>query len=119
MRWASPVSGGTARTRPPSSGSCSTCSRSTPGTSATWTSSPSSPPAPQENKGRSSLAVLLGHALVQALAQALDPGAQQVARLQVHRGLTGVAHPAAGAGGDQVAGPQRDRLAGVGNDPGR
>ena len=45
MRWASPVTAGTAPTRPPSSGSCSTCSRSTPGTSATWTSSPSSPPA--------------------------------------------------------------------------
>ena len=42
---ASPVTAGTAQTRPPSSGSCSTCCRSTPGTSATWTSSPSSPPA--------------------------------------------------------------------------
>src|SRR5712691_4373722 len=50
MRWANPVTAGTARTRRPSSGSCSTWSRNTPGTSATWTSSPSSPPAAQENK---------------------------------------------------------------------
>jgi hypothetical protein len=59
---------------------------------------------------------LLWYALVQALAQALDPRPQQVARPQVHRRLASVAHPAAGAGGDQVAGPQGDRLAGVGDD---
>src|SRR6266581_2654075 len=59
---------------------------------------------------------LVGHALVDALAQALDPGAQDVAWLQVDRRLPGVAHPAGGAGGDQVAGPQRDRLARVGDD---
>jgi hypothetical protein len=48
---------------------------------------------------------LLRHALVHALAHALDEGAHHVAGPQVDRGLAGVAHPAGRAGGDQVAGP--------------
>jgi len=36
-RWAGPVPAGTAPTRPPSSGSCSTWSRSTPATWVSWT----------------------------------------------------------------------------------
>src|SRR5581483_11016665 len=102
--------------RRPWNGSCSTCSRSTPGTWATWTWWPSSRWAARESDPCS--ARLVGDAVVQALAQALDPGPEHVARLEVHRWLAGVAHPAAGAAGDQVTGPQGDRLAGVGDDLG-
>ena len=74
---------------------------------------------PEGEQGRvlpRGLAGLLRDAPVHALAEALDPGPQHVAGLQVDRGLAGVAHPVGRAGGEQVAGPQGDDLARVRRD---
>ena len=54
--------------------------------------------------------------MVHAFAETLDPGAQHVARPQVNGRLPGVPHSAGGAGGEQVARPQGDHLARVGDD---
>src|SRR5713101_92199 len=62
---------------------------------------------------------LLRHAVVDALAVALDPGAQHVSRAQVDRRLPGLAHPARRSGGEEVPWSQGDRLARIGDDLGR
>ena len=114
-RRASPATAGTAPTRRRWNGFCSIWFRSTPGTWASWTSLSNSPPVRPENnflpngprrvpprpcEYPGALAGLLRDALVDALAQALDPSPQHVAGLQVDRRLAGVAHPAGRAGRD-------------------